>query len=57
MKCGEANRRDELPARPASLRGEGTHEDRETRQLLVLCFGMAGLLAADALVWIYFWVI
>jgi hypothetical protein len=57
MKRCEANRRDELPFRHASLRGEGAHEDVETRQLLVLCFGMAGLLAADALVWIYFWMI
>ena len=57
MKRCEANRRYELPVRHASLRGEGEHEDIETRQLMVLCFGMAGLLAADAMVWIYFWMI
>ena len=57
MRRCEANRRDELPFPHASLRDEGAHKDIETRQMLVLCFGMAGLIAADALVWICFWMI
>ena len=57
MKCSEANRCDELPFSYASLRDEGTNDNNETRQLLVLCIGTTGLIVADALVWIYFWMI
>ena len=38
-------------------RCETAHEKLETRQLLVLCIGTTGLIVADALIWIYFWVI
>ena len=57
MKCSEANRCDGLPFSYASLRDEGTNDNNETRQLLVLCIGTTGLIVADALVWIYFWMI
>jgi hypothetical protein len=64
MKRCEAERRGEPEAfHQASdsdivvVLSDRAHENIETRQLLVLCVGMAGLIAADALVWIYFWVI
>jgi hypothetical protein len=38
-------------------RCETAHEKFETRQLMVLCIGTTGLIVADALVWIYFWMI
>jgi hypothetical protein len=57
MKRCEANRRDELTFRHASLWDEGANENNETRQLLVLCIGTTGLIVADALVWMYFWMI
>jgi hypothetical protein len=41
----------------AVVRGAAVQGNLEIRQLLVLCIGMAGLIAADALIWIYFWVI
>ncbi len=33
------------------------HEKFETRRLLVLCIGTTALIVADALIWIYFWMI
>lgn len=64
MKRCEAERRGESEAfRRASDydiafgRDDPAHENIETRQLLVLCIGITGLVVADALVWIYFWMI
>jgi hypothetical protein len=36
---------------------DSAQENSETRQLLVLCIGTTGLVVADALIWIYFWMI
>jgi hypothetical protein len=36
---------------------DSAHENSETRQLLVLCIGTTGLIVADALIWVYFWMI
>jgi hypothetical protein len=36
---------------------DAAHEKCETRQLLVLCIGTTGLIVADALIWVYFWMI
>jgi hypothetical protein len=34
-----------------------SHESIEMSQLRVLCIGMAGMIAADALILIYFWTV
>jgi hypothetical protein len=59
-----AERRAELEAfRRASdpdtvvVPNDTAHEKCETRQLLVLCIGTTGLIVADALIWVYFWMI
>ena len=64
MKCCKTERRGEPETFPragdfnvVTVRDDTAHENTETRQLLVLCIGMAGLIVADALVWIYFWMI
>ena len=64
MNRSEASRRDEseslhLVVEPdtAAVRNDAPHENVETSQLRVLCIGVAGLIAADALILIYFWTI
>ena len=63
MKRYEAERRGELETfrRGSDPDGVAVWNDPaqniETRQLLVLCIGTTGLIVADALVWIYFWMI
>jgi hypothetical protein len=36
---------------------DASHESIEMRQLRVLCIGMASMIAADALILIYFWTV
>ena len=64
MKRCEAERRGESKAfHRASdsdivvVPDDTAREKFETRQLLVLCIGTTGLIVADALVWMYFWMI
>jgi hypothetical protein len=41
----------------AVVRNDASHESIEMSQLRVLCIGMAGMIAADALILICFWTV
>lgn len=64
MNRSKAGRSDESERFPRAVdadivvvRDNAPDESIETSQLRVLCIGMVGLIAADALILIYFWTI